>query len=293
MKHKGNIFFIDILKVIAIVLIIFFHTWYNLKKPIPREVGFVGVSLFFIISGYLLKIRYPRLKELSSKYFKKRYLKIAPPYYLSLILVAVLLGKQAASGNIIGNLISHFLFVDFLFLEYKYGIISPAWFLIPLIMLYLLYPYLNKYNSKYKWFFGAAFLLSLVIKFHEGTLASFSPFFFLGEFLFGMLLAQNRRKEAILISLFSILINPWMGLPFAIFFIFSMEKLKLPENRIIKFLSKQTLWLFLIHESILKVAIGRWKIHHLNTVYSLIILILSWSLIFYASKKITRRLIRN
>ncbi|MDA3836529.1 MAG: acyltransferase family protein [Nanoarchaeota archaeon] len=66
---KERIKSIDSIKVLAIISVIGFHVAYNLRNTNTRWIGFIGVSLFFIVSGYTLSKNYPTIKEFSSMIF--------------------------------------------------------------------------------------------------------------------------------------------------------------------------------------------------------------------------------
>ncbi len=283
---------IDLLRIIAIILVVGFHVIYNISYDDSyRGLGFIGISLFIIISGFVLAKKYPKLKEFSLKWFLKRAIKIVCIYYLALIVMVVLLGKQVYTGNGILNLISHFLFLDFLFPDFAYGIISPAWFLIPLMFLYLLYPYLNKYISKHWGFLMLTFFITIAARVIYASYTSYSPVFFLAEFAFGIAIAQNRRTESFIISLLTVFVIPVMVVPFLIFYFLSLIEFKSLPKKVLAFISSNTLVLFLYHEAFLKVGIRRWYVGEFRTILGIIILIIFSALAIYFSKRIEKYLL--
>jgi len=223
---------IDLLRVLAISLVIIFHLLYNLLLDNSlRPIGFIGISLFFIISGFLLAKKYPDIKYLKIKWLLKRYLAIAPLYYIALIVMVILLGKQIYSGSLIKTLLLHFAFIDFISPETAYTIISPAWFLIPLVGLYLLYPYLNASLKKNPYIIILAFLVMIAVRIQDQTLTAYSfiaPLFFLGEFCFGIVIAQNKLKTLplLIIPLLITFVDPIMYLPFLIFYLAIITDIK-------------------------------------------------------------------
>ena len=68
---------IEILRAIAIIQVLFFHL--NIKF---FEYGFLGVDIFFVISGFLMASLY---KETNFKsFYIKRINRLLPSYYLTL-----------------------------------------------------------------------------------------------------------------------------------------------------------------------------------------------------------------
>jgi len=90
-----NIFELDVLRGIAVLLVMCFHFFKNFSF------GWVGVDLFFVLSGFLIT---GKLVETvgSPRYFStfyiKRVLRIVPLYYLVLIFFFILLPVFAASS---------------------------------------------------------------------------------------------------------------------------------------------------------------------------------------------------
>src|SRR6185369_17123224 len=79
---------LDGLRAIAFLLVFALHTNY-------LQMGWVGVSLFFVLSGYLItgilldmKKKLPR-REYFIKFYGRRFLRIFPLYYFYLILLAI------------------------------------------------------------------------------------------------------------------------------------------------------------------------------------------------------------
>src|SRR4051812_22345461 len=96
---KDRLFGLDILRCIAILLVLFAHTSFVLPiSPAARSFcltyfGFTGVEIFFVLSGFLvgaifLKLMADRPFSLSSmKYFWiRRWFRTLPAYYLALLI---------------------------------------------------------------------------------------------------------------------------------------------------------------------------------------------------------------
>jgi len=274
MKKGRRIIAIDLIRVLAITLIIAFHFIYDYTYANSlRNLGFVGVSLFFIISGFVLAKRYPKLESFSLRWFFKRYLRISVLYYSALIILVVLLGKQVYAGGLVKNLVAHFLFIDFLFKETAYGITSAAWFIPPLIALYLMFPYLNKFTKKSLWFLVFIFTLMISARLYSGALSSYSPLFFIGEFCFGIAYAHGKKILPLAISLFTVFLFPVMVLPFIIFSGILLFEWNIFPSKLLHFIGANTLALFLFHEAFIKIFTGKWSIPPLTRFNALFLLV--------------------
>ena len=251
--RKERVVFLDILRVISIFLIVLFHFWYQstLDNSL-RAIGFVGASLFFIISGFSLAKNYPEHTGFSLKWFLKRYLKIASVYYVALVLIVILFLKQSYSGNLFLNLLSHFTFTDSLFPQFSYGIISPAWFLAPLIVYYLIFPFLNGVIKKdWKIIIGIFIVSALIRFFNSGDYTSMNPLFFLAEFCFGIAIAHNKKIYMMATPIIFVLVQPIMYIPFAIFYMLSFVKNEYVSSKIVIWISNQIIFIFLFHEALI------------------------------------------
>lgn len=255
--------------------------------------GFIGISLFFIISGFMLAKKYPKQEKFSIKWFLKRYIKVAVLYYLALVAISFLFSKQVYSGSLTKNLVYHFLFLDFTSGQTIYGIISPAWFLIPLMILYFLYPYLNNFIKKSPYYLVIAFILMIIVRIAESTYTSYCPIFFLGEFCFGIALAHNLKNKALFSPLLLVLVNPLMIIPFFIAYIFASIKIEKPTPKIVKLIAANTLALFLFHEVFIRVILKEWKLGDFNIFTSLSFLVLISIGLVYISKKTQKFILKK
>jgi peptidoglycan/LPS O-acetylase OafA/YrhL len=285
-KKEGRLVSIDLLRVIAIFLIIGFHVSYELK-PIEsfRYLGFVGVSLFFIISGFILAKKHPHLHKISIKWILKRWIKVASVYYIAIVGIVIFFGTQVYSGKIM-DILLHFLFLDPFFKSSAYSIISPAWFLTPLIALYIVFPYLNRWINKTIYFLPVAFLVMVLARIFLGGLINANPLFFIGEFCFGIAFAHGKKHSALLLSFITIFIMPIMFLPFILFYLLYFIKTEYLPSKILHFIGINTFFLFLYHEAFMKVILGRWHIFKLNTLTAVLLIVALVVFSAYISKKI-------
>lgn len=98
------------LRFFAAFIVVLFH----LNQPIPHldnwyrnlvSYGWVGVPVFFVISGFCIMLAAGHAKE-SGNFLRRRFFRIFPPYWVSLlvVLVAALFQKAYIGYNSIGNL---------------------------------------------------------------------------------------------------------------------------------------------------------------------------------------------
>lgn len=84
MRSKG----LDVLRGIAVILVLFRHSTLSDSNPLVHF-GWLGVDLFFVLSGYLISnLLFTEYKSSGkvdiSRFLKRRALKIFPPFYIYL-----------------------------------------------------------------------------------------------------------------------------------------------------------------------------------------------------------------
>jgi peptidoglycan/LPS O-acetylase OafA/YrhL len=90
---KGHISSLDGIRGIAILLVLSFHCFENINVPVfnyVSEIGWVGVDLFFVLSGFLITgilVDSKGKENYLTAFFAKRALRIFPLYYLTLLVV--------------------------------------------------------------------------------------------------------------------------------------------------------------------------------------------------------------
>ncbi len=164
-KHYAGL---DFLRAIAITLVMLLH-FSERFYPLPKNHflypftswGWNGVALFFALSGFLIGgqiIEGLRTNTFSfKKFYIKRFWRIFPPYYFSLLLVALFLftGLSAPLGDTtktIKTLVYHIFYLqNYLYLPgprlplyWSLAVEEQFYILVPLL-LYLLWRYLRPY----------------------------------------------------------------------------------------------------------------------------------------------------
>jgi len=194
--------------------------------------------------------------------------------------------EQAYRGSLWKNIVAHFFFVDFYFADTSYGIISAAWFLVPLMGMYLLFPYLNKLIKKRGYLLGVVILAMVLFRMDKGGLASFNLLFFLGEFCFGIALAHNKKNIFLLTPVFTVIVAQFMIYPFAAFYVIHSLRLRFLPSRTLKLIGKYTLTIFLFHEAFIYIWTENWHLYTLNKYSAVFLLIVVSLFLTYISCKI-------
>lgn len=146
---------LDFIRILAIYMIVNFHfsclignTEWFICVFRNGEWGCVGTTMFFILSGYVLHMKYKKTGNLLT-FYKKRFLSIYPMFYvvflISWVYMASIIGKVFYGGNPL-RLLYTVLGIDgylnfFGIPNYYQGV--GEWFTAVIVVIYLLYPVLN------------------------------------------------------------------------------------------------------------------------------------------------------
>lgn len=146
-----RLFFVDALRALAILLVFAFHYPQNVFGSVGRF-GWLGVDLFFVLSGYL--VGYPlfraldRTGELSLKtFFSKRFFRTLPAYYFVLLLYLAI--PQFREHFEMPEAWRFLLFVQNFNLDRR--AFSHAWSLCVEVQFYLALPFLALLLNKKRW----------------------------------------------------------------------------------------------------------------------------------------------
>jgi peptidoglycan/LPS O-acetylase OafA/YrhL len=145
---------LDGLRGIAILLVVWYHLWLVSGQafgPLTfiAQAGFLGVDLFFFISGFCLFYPYAhaasagRPLPATRRFFERRFLKIVPSYLVALIVFATIYHEHFASPQDAAvQLVSHLAFLHTLS-PVTFGTISgPLWSIGIEVQFYLLFPFI-------------------------------------------------------------------------------------------------------------------------------------------------------
>jgi peptidoglycan/LPS O-acetylase OafA/YrhL len=88
-SHLNNF---DLIRILAATQVLIFHTIHVLQLSTPFWLmplaNFPGVTIFFVVSGYLVSSSYERSKS-PADYFRKRFLRIYPGLWACLVLTVI------------------------------------------------------------------------------------------------------------------------------------------------------------------------------------------------------------
>lgn len=173
-------------RAIAAYMVYLHHGGANVSSPLLAKIFsemYIGVPMFFVLSGFLIYLRYSDKLALNTKwlytYFINRFAKIFPVYFFVVCI----------NFFLVGNLFYFFMQITFLrgfFDEYKFIGVAQGWSLTVEETFYFLFPLLLLLIKR------VGFLISLIITYFIGfiilkigTLAHFHGFFTPAWFVFG------------------------------------------------------------------------------------------------------------
>lgn len=189
----------------AILWIIFFHAKLQTDSPIAKfvlEIGYGGVDIFLFLSGFGLYYSCSHKWDGIKSYYKKRFQRIFPTFWIALLLIFLIQGPYSLKG-----------LAAFLAKCTTLGLWLPfvpmyLWYISLICLLYTIYPLFYKcYTSKPRTTIIGVMSLSLILisiyvtknigSDHNGMLIlaiSRFPIFFIGS-LFGRHIETSPQKR--------------------------------------------------------------------------------------------------
>lgn len=184
---------IQILRGIAVLLVVFYHF-----GIFGFDSGFLGVDVFFVISGFLMAILYDKNHKLS--FFKKRALRLLPAYFAT-ILVTVLAAIIITTPNEFHQVFNQSIYANFFlsnigywaqnsyFSKAEFNVFLHLWSLGVEIQFYLIIPILFYFFQLHKALFWLLLIGSIALCFMMIGISAKTSFFMmplrLWEFLIG------------------------------------------------------------------------------------------------------------
>lgn len=172
-RDDGNLVYVDMLRGLAILGVLLCHSTMGMgavglnSLPLHLEyllmAGKHGVTLFFVVSAFtLMRSMHIKINEENMpirKYFLRRFFRIAPAYYLILVIVFLFYGKgfpgyTNPQESILTwpDFFSHILFINSFFPFYANDFLGVEWSVSTEFMFYLLLPFfymwLNNKDSR-------------------------------------------------------------------------------------------------------------------------------------------------
>ncbi len=175
-REQKHLELLDYARAIAIICVIAFHClvatgaqiyWKtcvrDLNVPVsnllvlPLNLGFLGVAIFFVVSGFCIHLSFQRQGGKFSEFFVRRFFRIYPAYLAAVLFFAFLFPKTslgfsgAASNDSWRQLICHLLLIHNFWPGTYMGINASFWSLAVEVQLYLLYPVLLFLVARIGW----------------------------------------------------------------------------------------------------------------------------------------------
>jgi peptidoglycan/LPS O-acetylase OafA/YrhL len=182
---------------------------------IPATLGWVGVAIFFVVSGFCIHLSFSNSSQWSL-FFRRRFFRIYPPYLATLLFFALIFPTTRlyfTSWHDVGQFVSHLcLFHNFDGRSF-WGINPSYWSIAVEVQLYALYPMLIALATRFGWqrsLLGIA-ALEIALRLTDGVLLavsgtglpqwlSGSPFFYWFSWSLGAYLAERHiRGDIVLI----------------------------------------------------------------------------------------------
>ena len=187
MPLPARLGFLDVIRGVAILSVFLFHAvgisfgpyqlpwkglWRDFKVPegfrllLPVTFGYLGVAVFFVVSGFCIHLSHVRSGESGFKiFFARRFFRIYPPYVLCLLAFTFLapwpVGLSSPGGK--AQVLSHLALVHNFDHRFYFGINGSFWSIAVEAQLYLLYPVLWHFARRFGW--PSALALSAVVEF--------------------------------------------------------------------------------------------------------------------------------
>jgi peptidoglycan/LPS O-acetylase OafA/YrhL len=153
--RKERICELDIIKIVAILLVILSHIHFFTSFKVPDIVSefgaLIGVGAFMFVSGYALRMNYVHLGSWGElkHFYKRRVLRIFPPYWVALIIYVLFIAWVTFDSN--SFLVYLFGLQELLMWHYQF-ILAPLWFVGAILIFYTVYSVLAAITRDWRWF---------------------------------------------------------------------------------------------------------------------------------------------
>ncbi len=203
-QADSHLLALDTLRGLAVAFVVIYHIWRfsnSIPLPMQAQIGSVniqifwdkfisgmgdGVDIFFVLSGFLLSLPWHKAyyahkpKPSVSVYFRRRFIRIVPPFWFMLTLILLFWTNNHIAWNIVAggrqilDIVATYLFMHQLFPETSslWGVNGAMWTLTIEMIFYIVLPLLVRAFIGKRWIFGLA--ISGVISFLYLYLAKYS-----------------------------------------------------------------------------------------------------------------------
>jgi len=194
-KQKKRIVFLDAMRGIAALMVVYFHYSTNFFKHYPGflpksdwlfdfKFGGAGVELFFIISGFVILMTLEKSKKLKD-FIISRLSRLYPPYWFAIILTSAVVaifpithGPVLTLSQKLANLLMFHTWIGIPNVDGVYWTLGlELVFYTIMAILYVLKVFQNT-TGKVFWIFNGLFIIQLTLKFYP-DLTNLLPFSFL------------------------------------------------------------------------------------------------------------------
>lgn len=142
---------IDGLRALAVSGVLLIHAQMLTPTPLLAPLahyGQLGVQLFFFLSGYIISMAWDRGGTGAAGFYWNRLARVAPLYYLMLVL-SYIFGWSMSPSELNGeNFAWHLFFAHGFSSAYAYAGISPMWSLTSEVAFYLVFPWLRRLSTR-------------------------------------------------------------------------------------------------------------------------------------------------
>lgn len=216
---------IDGLRALAVSGVLLIHAQMLTPTPFLAPLGHygqLGVQLFFFLSGYIINMSWDRGGTSTAGFYWNRIARIAPLYYLMLVLSYIFQWCMGPDELTTANFFWHLFFAHGYSSAYAYAGVSPMWSLTSEITFYLVFPFLNRLSTRtlLALFAGSLFFADVdtgwAYWLTGSTLFSFTPLGAAKFMLAGMIVYRHRdvfaqRKALIVSGLFALAMAAMMA----------------------------------------------------------------------------------
>lgn len=194
---------IQILRGVSVLLVVLYHLDFTFIKS-----GFLGVDVFFVISGFLMALLYDANDK--KTFFIRRAKRLLPAYFVTIIFTTIVAAmmvtpveynqvfKQALFASSFSSNIGFWLQNSY-FSKSDFNPLLHLWSLGVEIQFYLVVPILAFFFKRFKFSLSIVAILSLVLCFFLVTISPKTSFFMmplrLWEFLIGYIVASKMTNN--------------------------------------------------------------------------------------------------